>query len=102
MGREMSWIRIERDHRVGVTANGAVRVENVFLPMLCQQCDQAPCESVCPVYATYHNPEGLNAQVYARCIGHGSARTTVRTRFDDSTGRSLRFHRRSLFSSIRM
>ena len=69
MGREMSWIRIERDHRVGVTANGAVRVENVFLPMLCQQCDQAPCESVCPVYATYHNPEGLNAQVYARCVG---------------------------------
>jgi len=55
-GREMSWMRIERS-------------DESFLPMLCQQCDQAPCESVCPVDATYHNPEGLNAQVYARCIG---------------------------------
>jgi molybdopterin-containing oxidoreductase family iron-sulfur binding subunit len=69
MGREMSWIRIERENRLESAGNGVVRVENVFLPMLCQQCDQAPCESVCPVYATYHNPEGLNAQVYARCIG---------------------------------
>jgi len=55
-GREMSWIRIER-------GSGA------FMPMLCQQCDDAPCEAVCPVTATYHNPEGLNAQVYNRCIG---------------------------------
>ena len=55
-GREMSWIRIERS-------------DGAFVPMLCQQCDQAPCESVCPVTATYHNPEGLNAQVYNRCIG---------------------------------
>jgi anaerobic selenocysteine-containing dehydrogenase/Fe-S-cluster-containing dehydrogenase component len=55
-GREMSWIRIER-------GGGA------FMPMLCQQCDDAPCEAVCPVTATYHNPEGLNAQIYNRCIG---------------------------------
>ncbi len=60
-GREMSWIRIEP------YANKAGEFE--FLPMLCQQCDNAPCEPVCPVLATYHNPDGLNAQVYNRCVG---------------------------------
>lgn len=60
-GREMSWIRIEPyyDEHEGVH----------FLPMLCQHCDYGPCEAVCPVYAPYHNPEGLNAQVYNRCVG---------------------------------
>jgi molybdopterin-containing oxidoreductase family iron-sulfur binding subunit len=60
-GREMSWLRIEPFY------DEAGEVE--FLPMLCQHCDSAPCEPVCPVYAAYHNPEGLNVQVYNRCIG---------------------------------
>ena len=68
-GREMSWIRIERSAHSVPADRGLERTAHVFLPMLCQQCDQAPCEAVCPVYATYHNPEGLNAQVYVRCIG---------------------------------
>jgi anaerobic selenocysteine-containing dehydrogenase/Fe-S-cluster-containing dehydrogenase component len=63
-GREMSWIRIQRVDE-GQSGHPAHR----FLPMLCQQCDNAPCESVCPVYATYHNPAGLNVQVYNRCVG---------------------------------
>lgn len=60
-GREMSWLRIEPFY----DEDG--RPE--FLPMLCQHCHYAPCEPVCPVYAAYHNPEGLNVQVYNRCIG---------------------------------
>jgi molybdopterin-containing oxidoreductase family iron-sulfur binding subunit len=59
-GREMSWLRIEPFYEKGQVA---------FLPMLCQQCHSAPCESVCPVFAAHHNPEGLNVQVYARCVG---------------------------------
>jgi molybdopterin-containing oxidoreductase family iron-sulfur binding subunit len=62
--RTMSWLRIER-YFEGEWPN--LRV--VFLPMLCQQCNAAPCEPVCPTYATYHNPEGLNAMIYNRCIG---------------------------------
>ncbi len=63
-GRTMSWMRIERF--VEPSSSG---VDNRFLPMLCQHCDHAPCETVCPVYATYHNAEGLNAQIYNRCVG---------------------------------
>jgi Fe-S-cluster-containing dehydrogenase component len=70
LGRELSWLRIERyfddppeDPSVPYSPNAE------FLPMLCQQCDNAPCEPVCPVYASYHTPEGLNAQVYNRCVG---------------------------------
>src|SRR5262249_31164160 len=60
-GRAMAWLRIQRTFEKGPK----LRV----LPSLCQQCDAAPCEPVCPVYATYHTPDGLNAQVYNRCIG---------------------------------
>lgn len=63
-GREMKWIRIER-YWEGEYPNVKLR----FIPMLCQHCDAAPCETVCPVTATYHNQDGLNAQVYNRCIG---------------------------------
>ncbi len=62
-GRNMAWLRIERYFDFGA------KTSVDFLPMLCQQCDNAPCEPVCPVYATYHNNEGLNAQVYNRCVG---------------------------------
>ena len=62
--RANQWIRIER------TWEGEYPdVKARFIPVLCQHCDDAPCEPVCPVYATYHNAEGLNVQVYNRCIG---------------------------------
>jgi Fe-S-cluster-containing dehydrogenase component len=64
MGRAMHWLRIER-YVEGEFPDARVR----FRPVLCQQCGEAPCEPVCPVYATYHTPEGLNAMVYARCVG---------------------------------
>jgi molybdopterin-containing oxidoreductase family iron-sulfur binding subunit len=63
--RIMSWIRIEQFYEK--RPDGSLEIRR--LPMTCQQCDNAPCETVCPVYATYHNPEGINAQIYNRCIG---------------------------------
>ncbi len=63
-GRAMHWIRIER-YWEGEFPNARLR----YLPVLCQQCDAAPCEPVCPTYASHHTADGLNAQVYNRCIG---------------------------------
>lgn len=72
-GRELSWLRIERYFGVGRHEEEALQdgaTDDVrFLPMLCQHCAQAPCEPVCPVYAAYHTPDGLNGQVYNRCVG---------------------------------
>ena len=82
--REMHWMRIDRyySEREAAPANGqdwdstkddllalADNPEVVHMPMLCQQCDNAPCETVCPVLATVHSSEGLNTQAYNRCIG---------------------------------
>jgi molybdopterin-containing oxidoreductase family iron-sulfur binding subunit len=62
-GREMGWMSVERYH----SEKDMEKV--IFLPMMCQHCDNAPCESVCPVYAPHHSKEGLNNQIYNRCIG---------------------------------
>ncbi len=62
-GREMAWLQIQR-YQDPVDA-----ARLTFLPMMCQQCDNAPCEAVCPVFAPHHNKEGINNQIYNRCIG---------------------------------
>ena len=67
--RQMSWLRIERYYTGGGGGGGDRPVGAVVTPMLCQQCGNAPCEPVCPVYAAYHTPDGLNGQVYNRCVG---------------------------------
>ncbi len=63
-GRAYEWIRVER-YWEGEFPNVKAR----YIPMMCQHCENAPCEPVCPVFATYHNDEGLNVQVYNRCVG---------------------------------
>ena len=68
IGRDMNWVRIERYYEhVDATQAGDLDVR--FLPMICQHCSNAPCEPVCPVFATYHTPEGVNVQIYNRCVG---------------------------------
>ena len=74
LGREMHWIRVNRYFRDSQPASGypgappdeAVAVHQ---PVLCMQCENAPCESVCPVAATTHSQEGLNMMTYNRCVG---------------------------------
>jgi anaerobic selenocysteine-containing dehydrogenase/Fe-S-cluster-containing dehydrogenase component len=62
-GREMAWLQVQR------YLDSRQKPKVSFLPMLCQHCDNAPCESVCPVFAPHHNKEGINNQIYNRCIG---------------------------------
>ena len=85
MSREMHWLRIDRYYAGGTDARaGLSGLESdedyqrqawiddpqvVSQPMLCQHCESAPCESVCPVNATVHDHEGLNVMVYNRCVG---------------------------------
>ena len=80
-GREMSWIRIDRyydapkkegrwDDSVWDGPLGVVEEPTtLFEPMLCQHCENAPCETVCPFVATMHSEDGLNEQIYNRCVG---------------------------------
>ncbi len=66
-GQQMHWMRVERywDEDGREFPDQGFQ----FLPMLCQQCEAAPCETVCPVAATNHTADGLNSQIYNRCIG---------------------------------
>ncbi len=67
-GREMHWIRVDR-YFAGTSETGINASTVSFQPVACVHCENAPCETVCPVNATVHGPEGINYMVYNRCIG---------------------------------
>ena len=67
LSREMQWIRIDRYLTSAPPAPASPRP--LVQPMLCQHCEKAPCEYVCPVNATVHSHDGMNEMVYNRCVG---------------------------------
>lgn len=67
--REMHWIRIDRYYSGDQEPDAESDIKVFHQPMMCQHCDNAPCETVCPVLATVHGEEGLNEQAYNRCVG---------------------------------
>ena len=91
--RLMHWIRVNR-----YWEGEFPEAQAIYLPIPCMQCERAPCELVCPVYATYHNEDGLNAMVYNGASEPGTARTTAPTPSGCSTGTTTSGRNRSTSS----